>query len=56
MPCYDSQVYTYATGDSSYQVVPGGKLVVSDFNGDGIATGYMDTIQGIVPLVVKNCP
>jgi hypothetical protein len=55
-PCYQTQVYTYATGDSSYQSVPDGKLVLSAFNSEGIATGQMDTAQGIVPLTVKKCP
>jgi hypothetical protein len=36
--------------------VPGGNYVLSAFNADGIATGQMNTDEGIVPLVVKNCP
>ena len=55
-PCYEPEVYTYDTGASEFQAVPGGHLVLSAFNCDGIATGQMDTLQGIVPLVVKNCP
>jgi hypothetical protein len=55
MPCYETQIYTYATGDNSFQTVPGGKLTLSSFNSDGIATGQMDTPQGIIPLIVKAC-
>jgi hypothetical protein len=36
--------------------VPGGNYTLSAFNGDGVASGRMDTTEGIVPLVVKKCP
>jgi hypothetical protein len=39
----------------SEEVVPGGVYTLSAFNADGIATGQMNTTEGIVPLVVKNC-
>jgi hypothetical protein len=54
-PCYETQLYD-STGQSSFEAVPDGILVLSDFNGDGIATGQMDTAEGIVPLIVKKCP
>jgi hypothetical protein len=34
---------------------PGLSYALSAFDANGIATGQMDTLQGIVPLVVKNC-
>jgi hypothetical protein len=34
---------------------PGLSYTLSAFDANGIARGQMDTLQGIVPLVVKNC-
>jgi len=36
--------------------VPAGMYTLSAFDSTGIAKGQMDTTEGIVPLVVKNCP
>jgi hypothetical protein len=55
-PCYEPQQYTRDDGISDWENVPGGKLVLSAFNGEGIATGTMNTAEGIVPLTVKKCP
>jgi hypothetical protein len=55
MPCYvvELQVMSGGIDDES---LPGGTYNLSAFNADGIATGQMNTTEGIVPLVVKNCP
>jgi len=38
------------------ETVDGGMYTLSAFDNGGIATGQMDTAQGIVPLIVKKCP
>ncbi len=38
-----------------FESVPGGMYTLSPFNAEGIATGQMNTTEGIVPLTVKNC-
>jgi hypothetical protein len=38
------------------EAVDGGMYTLSDFDNAGIATGKMDTAQGIVQLIVKMCP
>jgi hypothetical protein len=43
-------------GMGSNDTTPGDTYTLSAFDGDGIATGQMNTNQGIVPLVVKSCP
>ncbi|MGO8999285.1 MAG: hypothetical protein ACLQVI_38660 [Polyangiaceae bacterium] len=53
-PCYEPEPFVFA-GIGNFENVPGGILTLSTFNADGIATGQMNTTEGIVPLVVKNC-
>jgi hypothetical protein len=38
-----------------FNPVPGETYTLSPFDANGIATGQMNTTEGIVPLVVKNC-
>ena len=45
-PC-DGGSVAYAASDT---------YALSAFGGDGLATGQMNTDQGIIPLVVKACP
>jgi hypothetical protein len=52
--CYEPQIYNDI--NEQFESVHGGQLVLSAFDSDGIATGTMDTAEGIVPLIVKNCP
>jgi hypothetical protein len=54
-PCYETERMTW-DGAYNWETVPGGMLTLSAFNADGIATGMMDTSEGIVPLAVKKCP
>lgn len=54
MPCYQPEVTIYPS-ITDFETVPGGSYTLSAFNADGIATGQMNTNEGIVPLVVKNC-
>jgi hypothetical protein len=45
-------------GGAGNQIFEGGSgltYTVSAFDSNGIATGQMDTMEGIVPLVIKNC-
>jgi hypothetical protein len=53
-PCYSPEILIQA-GIMDFESVPGGTLTLSPFNASGIATGQMNTAEGIVPLVVKNC-
>jgi hypothetical protein len=39
----------------SRRVLEGFTYTLSSFDANGIATGQMNTAQGIVPLVVKDC-
>jgi hypothetical protein len=52
--CYSPEPFLYP-GIGDFEIVPGGMYTLSAFNADGIATGQMNTTEGIVPLVVKNC-
>ncbi len=54
-PCYEPEILIEG-GSYSWEQVPGGQLTLSDFDANGIATGMMNTTEGIVPLVVKKCP
>jgi hypothetical protein len=53
-PCYSPEIFD-TPGVADFESVPGGALTLSPFNAAGIATGQMNTTEGIVPLVVKNC-
>jgi hypothetical protein len=53
-PCYSPAL----AGGAGNQIFEGGSgltYTVSAFDSNGIATGQMDTMEGIVPLVIKNC-
>jgi hypothetical protein len=52
--CYQPQPFTIP-GFSDPENVPRGMYTLSSFDSDGIATGQMNTSEGIVPLVVKSC-
>lgn len=38
-----------------FEGAPGLTYTLSDFDSNGIATGQMETTEGIIPLVVKRC-
>ncbi|HEY1695515.1 MAG TPA: hypothetical protein VGG39_25270 [Polyangiaceae bacterium] len=52
--CYDVSYWNSA--DGSLHASEGDSYTLSAFDGDGLATGQVETNQGIVPLVVKSCP
>ena len=51
-PCY---LPAYGEGFGIFEGGEGFTYTLSSFDSNGIATGQMNTVQGIVPLVVKNC-
>jgi hypothetical protein len=53
-PCYEPTLILWE-GATDFESVAGGIYTLSAFNAAGIATGQMNTAEGIVPLVVKNC-
>jgi len=53
-PCYRVEPFLFP-GLGDYETVPGGTFTLSAFDANGIATGQMNTSEGVVPLVVKNC-
>jgi hypothetical protein len=56
-PCYSVERWEGDPGGgTNYQNLPNGIYTLSAFDTDGIARGQMNTIDGIVPLVVKYCP
>ena len=52
-PCY-APAQSPVNGQT-FEGAPGFTYTLSAFDANGIATGQMNTLQGIVPLVVKNC-
>jgi hypothetical protein len=53
-PCYQPQT---AVGKTWWpEIVDGGMYTLSEFDDAGIASGKMNTNEGIVPLIVKRCP
>ena len=52
--CYQPYL-VFSEGFTQVNNATGGVYTLSSFNADGIATGQMNTAEGIVPLVVKNC-
>jgi hypothetical protein len=52
-PCYQPMIDQ--TGGSVANS-PGDTYTLSAFGGDGLASGQMNSDQGIIPLVVKSCP
>jgi hypothetical protein len=53
MPCY---ALSFAGSGPDENSAPSDTYTLSTFGGDGLATGQMDSDQGIIPLVVKFCP
>jgi hypothetical protein len=54
-PCYEPELL-YSPAEMSFETVPGGSLSLSPFDSEEVASGLMNTTQGIVPLTVKDCP
>jgi hypothetical protein len=55
-PCYGPTRTSAARGQDYVGGGTGFSYTLSAFDTNGIATGQMSTTDGLVPLVVKNCP